>query len=230
VSPNEARPDLRYEIKSVLPATELRTVHAWLRLHPAGFRVAYPPRHVNSIYFDTPERIGFRENLSGAARRRKLRLRWYGADVDEVRAVLEMKCKEGLLGWKESERLAEPFPLAGRTWSEVLRDLRGRLSDRFRVLLGLAGEPVLLVRYERAYLVSADGRVRATVDDSVTTVDQARRGGPRFSPPNEATPEIVLEVKAPEDRREDLERVLAEWPLRISRNSKFARGIAAAIG
>ena len=143
-----ARPDLRYEVKSVLPATELPTVRAWLRVHPAGFRVAYPPRRVHSIYFDTPDRMGFRENLSGAARRRKLRLRWYGDAAREVNATLEMKCKEGLLGWKESERLT--LALQGRSWREIRRDLRDGLSDRFRILLEMAGDPVLLVRYARA--------------------------------------------------------------------------------
>ena len=77
--------------------------------------------------------------------------------------------------------------------------------------------------------MSADGAVRATVDTDVVAVDQSRRGSVRLGPAHRADPEIVLEVKADEDRRAELERVLSEWPVRISRNSKFARGIAGGV-
>jgi hypothetical protein len=215
---------LRYEVKSVLPALELPRVRAWLRLHPAGFRTAYPPRLVQSLYLDSPDRHAFVENLSGAACRRKLRLRWYGEATDRIEATLEMKCKQGLVGWKESERVSGPLSLAGRRWPDLLGDLRRRLSGRSRIFLDLAGAPVLLVRYRRDYLVSADGHVRATVDREIETVDQTRHSGPRFGPVNSGDSEIVLEVKADEARRTEIERVLDRWPLRISRNSKFTGG------
>ena len=218
--------DLRYEVKSVLPATELARVHSWLRAHSAGFRVAYPPRAVNSLYFDSPDRLCFRENLSGIARRRKLRLRWYGDSEDRIDAVLEMKCKEGLLGWKESVRIEQPLSLAGTRWSAFRHELRSRIPQRFRLLLDLAGAPVLLVRYHRAYLVSADGLVRVTVDVDVESVDQTRHAGARFGPRRMDEDLIVLEVKGREVDRPAVEHVLAGWPLRVSRNSKFARGMA----
>jgi VTC domain len=222
--------DLRYEVKSVLPGTEAARVRSWLRIHPAGFVTAYPPRLVNSLYFDSPDRLCFRENLSGIARRRKLRLRWYGADCEIIEPVLELKCKEGLLGWKVSERVSGgPLRFGGSRWGPLMAALRERLSDTSRIRLALAGEPTLLVRYHRDYHVSADGVVRATVDTNIQTVDQSRFGGPRMGPVDPADPEIVLEVKGPESSRREIERTLAEWPLRISRNSKFANGVALAL-
>ena len=220
------RPDLRYEVKSVIPSTELPRVKFWLRLHPAAFRVAYPPRSVNSLYFDSPDRLGFQENLSGIAERRKLRLRWYGETLDRVTPTLELKCKQGLLGWKESHRFEEEIALEGVRWPALRATLRERLPERFRSLLDLAGEPVLLVRYERAYLVSADGLIRATVDADVTAVDQTRHASLRAGPPEPVPDDVVLEVKCSEDDRGRLEQVLGEWPLRVGRNSKFARGMA----
>ena len=75
----DATPDLRYEIKLVCSPHLLAQARSWIRLHPAGFVVAYPPRCVNSLYLDTPHLSSLNDNLGGVSYRRKLRLRWYDA-------------------------------------------------------------------------------------------------------------------------------------------------------
>ena len=76
---NSTEPDaLRCEIKFVVPEQELPTVMAHVRSHSAGFREAFPPRRVNSIYFDTYGWSNVDDHLAGVAERCKLRLRWYG--------------------------------------------------------------------------------------------------------------------------------------------------------
>ena len=55
----------RYELKLVCDARYLDQARSWMRLHPAGLRVAYPPRRVNSLYFDTPGLGGLETNLQG---------------------------------------------------------------------------------------------------------------------------------------------------------------------
>ena len=72
-----------------------------LRLDRAGIRTLYPERLVQSLYLDTTHGRALEENLSGLSRREKLRLRWYGPRSDTVAAVLERKCRENSLGWKE---------------------------------------------------------------------------------------------------------------------------------
>ena len=96
----------RYELKLVTPEIELATVRSWVRLHPAGFRTAFPPRRVNSIYLDTPGYRNLSENLAGMPDRQKLRLRWYGQMSDVVEnPMLEMKIKEGHMGRKRQQKL-----------------------------------------------------------------------------------------------------------------------------
>ena len=47
--------DTRYELKQTYSELFLPELRSWVQMHPAGFREAYPPRWVNSIYFDTPD-------------------------------------------------------------------------------------------------------------------------------------------------------------------------------
>ena len=63
----------RYEIKMTCDEVFLGEVRAWVNLHPEVFLEAYPPRRVNSLYFDTLERDCLNDNLIGASDRAKNR-------------------------------------------------------------------------------------------------------------------------------------------------------------
>ena len=92
---------LRYELKLVCEPHRLAQARSWIRLHPARFVVAYPPRRVNSLYLDTPDLSSLGENLAGVSDRQKLRLRWYGDSVRAIEPLLELKQKRNLLGRKK---------------------------------------------------------------------------------------------------------------------------------
>ena len=110
--------DTRYEIKYVAPVTRYHELAQWIRLHPAGFRTAYPPPWVNNVYFDTPDLFTFRENLLGSSSRSKLRLRWYGREPAPSQSNLEVKRRRNQLGWKLSYRTG-PVDLARQSWRGV---------------------------------------------------------------------------------------------------------------
>ncbi len=84
---------LRYEVKMTCSEIHLPDARAWINLHPDLFSEAYPPRQVNSLYFDTRDLDCLNDNLIGTGQRKKLRLRWYGAGYDAVQGTLELKCK-----------------------------------------------------------------------------------------------------------------------------------------
>ena len=69
--------NLRYELKLVCDGRLLPQARSWIRLHPAVFMTAYPPRQVNNIYLDTPALVSLNANLAGFSKRQKFRLRWY---------------------------------------------------------------------------------------------------------------------------------------------------------
>ena len=49
-------------------ATEVKQV---LVAHPASFKIAYPNRYVNSIYFDSADLSSFQQNQNGISSRVK---------------------------------------------------------------------------------------------------------------------------------------------------------------
>ena len=104
-------PDFRYERKFLVTDLSLQQLELLIRFNPALFSVMYPPRSVNSIYFDHPDLRFYQENVAGLMNRTKVRIRWYGDTFGPIqRPVLEKKIKRGLLGYKESYPLA-PFTL-----------------------------------------------------------------------------------------------------------------------
>lgn len=206
---------LRYERKFASGTLAGPEVEQLLRLNPDGFRVEHPPRHVNSLYLDTPGRAHYLASIDGVGDRIKVRIRWYG-ELDGASAAqrLEIKAKRGRAGLKRvfpSSRVGAPWPPDG-----------GGLPPEIRELLrGL--EPVVVVRYRRSYWRSAGSGLRATVDTGIEYRDAAR--GRLFDSPLADPLSAVLELKYPVERDAQALRALRDLPLRATRSSKYVRGV-----
>ncbi len=214
------RAAVRHELKLVSDEAAYPELRMALRLDRSGIRTLHPPRRVQSLYLDTPFQRALEENLAGLSVREKIRVRWYGVETDLVRAVLERKCRENSLGWKETLPLEQPLALARQERRSFVDELARRSAPRWRARLsGL--EPAQWVRYQREYFTSADRRVRLTLDRELTFFDQRRLT--RLAD-TERTPSprvLVLELKcAPVDL--DLAReIIARLPIPLGRCSKF---------
>lgn len=220
----------RYEIKMTTDNLMLGEVRSWLRVHPAGFYVAYPPRQVNNVYMDTPHLSSFMENLAGGSARRKVRLRWYGENTKNVQGVFEVKCKQNMCGWKISQRLSKALDLLKTKWVELIAAIREELTDNLKIYLLSSGGPVLINRYQREYYVSFDGTVRVTLDYSQVVYNQRKSAFPnlRFSlPPSN---DMVIEFKADSKHGKRLAEVIPHIPLRVSKYSKYTLGVEALLG
>ena len=218
-------PGLRHELKLVSDEEAYPEVRMALRLERAGIRTLHPPRVVQSLYLDTAFQRALEENLAGLSRREKLRVRWYGERTSAVEAVLEKKCRENALGWKESVRLPGALDVAGRARHAFVAELAGRVDVAWRVrLAGL--EPAQWVRYRREYFTSADRRVRLTLDRELAFLDQRRLA--RLAD-DERTPSprvLVLELKcAPEDL-DEARAIVDRLPIPPGRCSKFVLAAA----
>jgi len=220
--------NLRYELKLVCAGHLLHQARSWIRLHPAGFVTAYPPRQVNNIYLDTPALDSLNANFAGFSKRQKLRLRWYGDTAPNVRPWLELKSKENLLGDKKRTLLAGELDLT-RSWIEILRTIRDCAPGDWRPWLPSVVQPTLFNRYQREYYVSRDGAIRATLDFAQYACDQRFSLRPNLrrwlSIPNT----VVIELKTSPDAIERLQDAVGRFPLPRSRNSKYAIGLLAAL-
>ncbi len=214
------RPGVRHELKLVSDEASLARVRMALRLDRAGIRPLHAERRVQSIYLDTSHGRALADNLAGLSVREKLRLRWYGDGREVVQGVLERKCRENSLGWKESLPLAGPLPVAGVERRRFVDELARRADPAWRArLAGL--EPAQWVRYRREYFTSADRRVRLTLDRELSFADQrllARLSDAELSP---APRVLVLELKCAHEDLDAARAIVARLRIPLGRCSKF---------
>ncbi len=221
-------PIARYEIKIPLPAHLLGDVLMWVRLHPAHWRVAYPPRQVNNVYFDTATFTGLNANVDGVGDRAKLRLRWYGDEVTRIAdAHLELKRKQGMAGWKESAAITGDFNLTALTWPAFTSALRRADAPEARRWLERFTIPALINAYHRAYYATPDGVLRLTVDTDLHAYDQRASNCPNLRRPAPTESVIIIELKAPIADAPRLSDALAHFPAPADRFSKYVQGMLA---
>ena len=91
----------RYETKFNVTELNYEEIKHVVMTHPALFQEIYKKRNVNNIYFDTLDLDSHVDNVEGERDRKKVRIRWYGDLFGVCRYPrLELKNKQGLLGWK----------------------------------------------------------------------------------------------------------------------------------
>ncbi|HET90413.1 MAG TPA: polyphosphate polymerase domain-containing protein [Chloroflexi bacterium] len=214
----------RYEIKLPCPAHRLSQARSWVRTHPAGFNVAYPPRWVSSLYLDTRQLNNLNDHLAGVYQRQKLRLRWYGDQWADTPPVIELKRRVNQLGSKRQYPLPRPLDLTA-PWPQVLAAIRAQVELDWRVLLQTIEQPTLFTGYQREYYVTPDGNIRITLDYDQVAYDQ--RLTPRFSPriPLPITDMVVIEIKTSQHHARRLHEIATWFPVRCQRNSKYINGL-----
>ena len=218
--------NLRFEVKFVTSPTRLPWIEQWVGSHAAGFFEPYPERQVNNVYFDTFDLWTYRENLSGASSRSKVRFRWYGAANQAERGALEVKRRVRALGWKLTYPTGA-VALEGVRWRDVQEHLRTLLPREGRLWLDEHPAAVIVNRYRRRYFESANRRIRVTVDWDQAVFDQRMRSVPNFTRAANLPDSMVVEFKFVAQDRPLASETLQTFPLRISRNSKYVIGVQA---
>ncbi|MCL3781704.1 polyphosphate polymerase domain-containing protein [Prolixibacteraceae bacterium JC049] len=217
--------DYRYERKYVAVGHEADQVEWALRRNTALFRPKFSGRQINNIYLDTPGLNCFHDNLFGNGSRWKVRIRWYGETLGEIKQpILEYKLKKGLVGTKRSWMLAS-FTMDENFDFNTLLDLidRSDLDDE-QVSDLKSLRPVLLNSYSRKYFVSFDGKLRATIDRNLKYYQLKSSWNSLFHPYEEKC-KSVLELKYNKNNDELARDVSEQFPYRLDKNSKYATGM-----
>ncbi len=234
-----ASSSLRYELKLSCDAAHLAQARIWIRLHPEGFRVAYPPRTVNNLYLDTPNLNSFNANLEGVADREKVRLRWYG--VQEAASstshlqtrisnpTLELKYKRNLLGGKQQQVLACELDWQ-QPYAHILATIQQTADSKWQQWLTSASQPTLINCYRREYYVTVDGAIRATLDYQQVVYDQRHVLRPNLHRPSLIPDLLVIELKTTPEHIERLQWAIGRFPIPRSRNSKYVNGVLGGVG
>jgi len=146
----------RHELKYVGPASRGGPMAELLRSLCAPDPL-YPENVVHSVYFDSRRLAAYEEKAGGQFRKQKLRLRWYEPGSGE--AWLEVKAKDGALGWKRRRRVA--FQAPGRSAGEEV------FAAVARRHLGVSLPPSCWLSYRRLRLVTPDGAARVALDRDI---------------------------------------------------------------
>lgn len=203
----------RYEIESII------------KNHHAMFIEAYPQRYVNNIYLDTNNMSYYFDNVEGLSQRLKVRIRWYGNLFGYLKKpILELKIKKGLISNKESYFL-KSFQFDEKHSQNALQELFAK-SDLSDVLIEYLKQLrlSLLNRYYRKYFESADHKFRITIDFDMEFY--------KIHPSNNSFNEkiidrlnTVVELKYSDKHEELAQSITNNFPFRVTKSSKYARGI-----
>lgn len=216
--------NLRYEIKMVFNALRLDEVRSWVYAHSDAFRVAYPPRQVNNIYFDTIEHNLMMDHIDGVVNRSKVRFRWYGESWLTQGGQIEVKIKENQLGYKKIQLIPDATDVSQSSWADILDVLQRDSSDEF-LLLMKSLMPVVINQYRREYYVSMDGLIRLTLDYDMCAFGQTFGFRPNTSFQQTLQNNVIIEMKSMKKNHKRIADSLAEFPLYCKQNSKYLNGM-----
>ena len=128
-----------------------------------NFKKAYPDRKINTVYLDTENFDNVRDNINGVSNRKKLRIRWYNDDLDKM--YIEIKNKKNFNVWKNIFKIKSSF-----TKETLLEDLKKYFYDlKNHKIHNHNYQFVLLTNYLRSYWLSKNKKIRATIDNNIST-------------------------------------------------------------
>ncbi len=174
--------------------------------------------HYESVYFDTPDLLSYRQSAHGRRRRFKVRTRTY---LDSGLSFVEVKVR----GDRQStvkERIEHPLELrhtltaSSRDYAEATLRVHGMDASAARHLA-----PTLLTNYTRTTLVPPESNVRVTVDTDLTWRD----GGRKLTLPGMT----IVETKSGSGPS-TVDRLLWRSGHRPTSISKYSTGLAALRG
>jgi hypothetical protein len=223
---------VRYEKKYVIN----EDAYSWLidkvMSHPALFNEIFHKRQINNLYLDSIELGNYHANLRGYSTREKTRIRWYG-DLFQVinEPALEVKRRFGLVGDKLVYPL-KPIEISKQyCWQAIVESQKTppnqRKSEHLTIIDKLSCQvPSIVNSYFRRYFISSNGKFRITIDNEINYF--ATNSG-WINPFSVKENNIIMELKYnPEDANKAPD-VSNYFPFRISRNSKYVKGINATL-
>lgn len=216
---------LRLELKAEIPPERLHLVKHMIESSSLKFHSPWPPRRVFNLYWDSWDMRSYRDNLSGASGRLKLRYRWYGSWEDSSDGHFEVKKKSNRVSWKERVDFQMKNLCGGSWWEDIAKEARQKSPESLAPLLCRYNRPVLINSYLRTYYETRDKSLRVTVDEEVTAYSQVLSASPNRSRGHLLPENQIIEIKFNEENRKVAENFLNQLPLRLGRFSKYVQGV-----
>ncbi len=208
----------RYERKYLTEDYLPDQLEGFLKTGASYFKQLYYQRRVWSMYFDTPDKLYYQQNLMGGQRRKKVRVRWYEHDEKLSPVQLEVKMRDGEVLRKEVYKLKQDINKIG------LNKLKKHVREWLKLSASEAYDlcPVMVNSYERKYFRTEAHQIRVTIDSDLRFQHIRDFNKKRMVNRLQGT---ILEAKYKVKNDKWLDRIVQDWPLRISKSSKYMMGV-----
>jgi hypothetical protein len=207
----------RREIKIYIPENLEKYFISWLSSKFCIIK-SYPKRTIHSLYFDTNNYKSALDNIIGISKRRKYRFRWYGNSKDTF-GYFEIKNKNNILSKKETYQLNVKvknidFKRMLDLNSFEFNSLNEKLKKK---IIGIKLFPNLFVEYDRSYYKFHN--LDLTLDSNLHFTQY---GGLEKKKTKNC---LIFEIKFNIKFENEINLLLNDLDLAISRNSKYLQGL-----
>jgi len=205
--------EIRFEKKWKVSSYYFYDVYRALTESNFNFTEQYDSRWVNSIYYDNNFYNSILQNLDGNELKKKIRLRWYGSDLNINNSFLEIKSKKGIVSQKKKINLKEKNSKLNQI---LLKKIQINILKKYPNFF--VQNPLTKVRYNRTYFVSKNNNIRATIDKNISyqKINNYKVDVGSFYDSN-----LVLEFKYNTEYDNYVRDNLKNISLRLNKNSKF---------
>ncbi len=216
----------RYLRKFAVPELDKKEAELVIKNNPSLFREIYHERYVNNIYFDTPDKKNYEDNVIGSNERVKYRIRWYGKLFGNIeKPVLELKIRRNELGAKMSFPLKQFKMDSKLTKSYLVKNVFSKSNLPEWVLENLKRQEFsILNRYQRTYFMSSDKKFRITLDCGLEFYNIDNRNN-SFIEKNISKEGVIIELKYNREDDAIASRITNKFPFRLTKSSKYVTGV-----
>jgi len=151
--------DTRVEKKFVFGKYQNDYVEKLLLIN--NFSKNYPDRKISSIYLDTLNFDFAKDNINGVNERKKIRIRWYNDDLDQL--YFEEKNKRNFYVWKNISKIN-----ISSNKEKLIKNLKNFFFRSKNIINNNYNYNFILkTNYKRNYWLSSNGKIRATIDTEI---------------------------------------------------------------
>ncbi len=141
---------------------------------------------------------------------------------------MELKCKRERVGWKFILPVEADLNLQSQDWfdfQQTLAFMVQQAKDGLFYELLRVSRPLVINSYKREYFVSDDDHIRLTLDYNLRAFDQWLSSYPNLEYSLPLVNVLVIEFKCAVEHASQMADVVAEFPLRVHRNSKYVTAL-----
>tara|TARA_B100000780_G_C21085467_1_gene437263 strand:- start:231 stop:911 length:681 start_codon:yes stop_codon:yes gene_type:complete len=220
----------RYELKFVTYDVNYFLIKHWIKMSQHNFFREYNNRIVNNIYFDSLNFKSFTDNVDGQSKRVKTRYRWYGKFEKQSYGNMEFKIKRNVFGYKKTYNVKNLIIDEKKDFRYINNKIFNELPQDIGIFFKQNDNPQIINQYEREYFKTKNQKFRVTIDKNIKIFDQRKSNTPNISRKTISQNYIVLEIKFDRKSRKDIEDLISNIPIRISKNSKYINAFRSVYG